>query len=282
MMKLHIIPGAVLTAFTALMAAFALILAAHAQPAPPAMAPADSGSTSGVIPWSAIMERPSAGGAASFDKPGETGMGADLGIGNTVREAVRPIHESLLQSGVIQSIREFDSDMGGGNRRQDNAGQNSSGYASGSPTPAAPAKTAQQIRREQDAASGMLDQLVKEATPWAAGLMGLLALGFAAKAWIDWMHAKAARPGKLRRSGRRRSHSSKGTSSNSSNSSNGLLSLDAARAAIDAPSARSPDGSPISRGSSRNSGSSPDSSSASNSSGAASGGRRHRSHRPQP
>ena len=269
MMRLPTIPPAVLTAFTTFMASFALILVAHAQPASPAPAPVDSGSTSGVIPWSAIMERPSSGGPASFDRPGEVGMGADMGIGNTVKEAVRPIHESLSQSGVIQSIREFDSDIGGGNRRPENAGQNSAGYSSGIPTPVAPPKTAQQIKREQEAASGMLDQLVKEATPWAAGLMGLLALGFAAKAWMDWMHAKAARPGKLRRSGRRRSR-------------NSLQSLDGTQAAMDAPSARSPEGSRTSRRSSRSSGSSSDFSSASSPSGTASGRRRHRTHRPQP
>ena len=278
MMKLQTIPLDILKAFTAFIASFALMLVAHAQPAAPAMAPADSSSTSGVIPWSAIMERPSSGGPASFDRPGEAGMGADMGIGNTVKEAVRPIHEGLSQSSVIQSIREFDADIGGGGRRQENPGQNSAGHPSGSPTPVAPAKTAQQIRREQEAASGMLDQLVKEATPWAAGLMGLLALGFAAKAWMDWMHAKAARPGKLRRSGRRRSRSSTSTST-STNSVNSLQSLEGTPADLDAPSARSPEGSRTGRRSSRSSSSSSRSSSASSSSDTASGRRRHR---PQP
>ncbi len=276
MIKQQTIPLDILRALTTFMASFALMVVAHAQPAAPAITPADSSSTSGVIPWSAIMERPSSGGPASFDKPGEVGMGADMGIGNTVKEAVRPIHEGLSQSGVIQSIREFDSGMGGGGKRQENPGQNSAGHPSGIPTPVTPAKTAQQIRREQEAASGMLDQLVKEATPWAAGLMGLLALGFAAKVWMDWMHAKAARPGKLRRSGRRRSRSSTSTSTNS------LQSLEGTPADLDAPSARSPEGSRTGRRSSGSSSSSSRSSSASSSSDTASGRRRHRSRRPQP
>lgn len=266
MIKLQPPPRACLAA---LAASLALALSAHAQPASPAATPEEPGSTSGVIPWSAIMERPSAGGPASFDKPGEAGMGADMGIGNAVKEAVRPMHDSLMQSGVIQSIREFDSNMGGGNKRQENAGQNSAGHASGSPPPVAPTKTAQQTRREQEAASGMLADLVKEATPWAAGLMGLLALGFGAKAWMDWMHAKAARPGKLRRSGRRRSR-------NSSNRS--LQLLDGAQAALHAPSAH---GLESSRRSSRSPGSSSGSSSASSSSGTAPGTRRHRARRTQ-
>lgn len=277
MIKLQTISLAVLTAFTTYMASFALILVAHAQPASPAIAPVDSGSTSGVIPWSAIMERPSAGGPASFDKPGEVGMGADMGIGNAVKEAVRPIHEGLSQSGVIQSIREFDSDIGGGSRRPENPGQNSAGYSSGIPKPGAPTKTAQQIKREQEAASGMLDELVREATPWAAGLMGLLALGFATKVWMDWLHAKAARPGKQRRSGRRRSRNSTHGSSNIS-----LPGLDGTRAAVDATSAPSPEGSRRSRRSNSSSGSSSGSASASSASGSAFGRRRHRSHRPQP
>ena len=276
MMKLQTIPLALLTA---LMTSLVLAASDNAQPASPANAPSaasaavESGGTSGVIPWSAIMERPSAGGQASFDKPGEVDMGAGMGIGSTVKEAIRPIHESLSQSGVIQSIREFDSGMGGGNNRRENAGQNSVSYSLGSPTPIAPTKTAQQIKREQQAASGMLDELVREATPWAAGLMGLLALGFATKVWMDWLHAKAARPGKLRRSGRRRSRHS----TSSLQRSDGL---DGPQAAVDAPSAQGLESSSRRR-SSRSSGSSSESSSTPSSSGASSGRRRHRSHRPQ-
>lgn len=270
-----------LALLAALMASLALALSANAQPASPASAPSpasdpvESGGTSGVIPWSAIIERPSAGSQAAFDKPGEAGMGAGMNIGNTLKEAIRPIHEGLAQSGVIQSIREFDSDLGGGNRRRENADQDPVRYSSGSPMPVGPKKTAQQISREQQAASGMLDELVKEATPWAMGVMGVLALGFATKAWMDWLHAKAARPGKLRRSGRRRSRNSTNGSSNSS-----LQSLGGAPAALDARSAQGLESSSRRR-SSRSSGSSSGSSSASSASGTASGRRRHRSRRPQ-
>lgn len=275
-MKLQTTSRALLMALTA---SFAMVVVAQAQPASPASAPSpasipsptgapvDPGSTSGVIPWSAIVEKPTANGPDSFDRPGDMGMG----IGSTVKEAVRPIRDELSQSGVIQSLREFDSDLGGGNRRRENAGQNSVGYSSGNPLPVAPAKSAQQIKREQQAASGMLDQLIREATPWAAGLMGLLALGFAAKLWMDWLHAKAARPGKLRRSaGRRRSR----------HSASSVESRDGPQAPEDAPSATGLESSSRRR-SSRSSGSSSASSSAPGSSGASSGRRRHRSHRPQ-
>ena len=265
-----------LALLAALTVSLILAVSANAQTAStasapsPASDPVESGGTSGVIPWSAIIERPSAGSQAAFDKPGEAGMGAGMNIGNTVKEAIRPIHEGLAQSGVIQSIREFDSDLGGGNRRRENADQDPVRYSSGSPMPVGPTKTTQQIQREQHAASGLLDELVKEATPWAAGLMGVLALGFATKAWMGWLHAKAARPGKLRRSGRRRSRNSTNGSSNSS-----LQSLGGAPAALDARSAQG-----LER-SSRSSGSSSGSSSASSASGTASGRRRHRSRRPQ-
>lgn len=270
-----------LALLAALTVSLILAVSANAQTAStasapsPASDPVESGGTSGVIPWSAIIERPSAGSQAAFDKPGEAGMGAGMNIGNTVKEAIRPIHEGLAQSGVIQSIREFDSDLGGGNRRRENADQDPVRYSSGSPMPVGPTKTTQQIQREQHAASGLLDELVKEATPWAAGLMGVLALGFATKAWMGWLHAKAARPGKLRRSGRRRSRNSTNGSSNSS-----LQSLGGAPAALDARSAQGLESSSRRR-SSRSSGSSSGSSSASSASGTASGRRRHRSHRPQ-
>ena len=277
MMKLQPLAHACLVT---LLASLVLALSAHAQPASPAGAQSEPGTTSGVIPWSAIMESLPTGAQESFDKPGEPGVN----IGNTIKEAVRPIHEGLSQSGVIQSIREFDSEFGGGNRRRDNTGENAFGYSSGSPSPLAPTKSAQQIRREQQAAASMHDQLVKEVTPWAVGMMGLLAVGFATKAWIDWLHAKTARPGKLRRSARRRSH----------RSASSLQSLGGVQASLGAPSAhdlenigsrtrRSRNGrSAGSSGMSDSSSGSPAPSSASSSSGTSSGRRRHRLHRPLP
>ena len=273
-----------LALLAALTVSLILAVSANAQTAStasapsPASDPVESGGTSGVIPWSAIIERPSAGSQAAFDKPGEAGMGAGMNIGNTVKEAIRPIHEGLAQSGVIQSIREFDSDLGGGNRRRENADQDPVRYSSGSPMPVGPTKTTQQIQREQHAASGLLDELVKEATPWAAGLMGVLALGFATKAWMGWLHAKAARPGKLRRSGRRRSRSSTNGSSSSSSS---FQSLAGAQATLDAPSTQGLDSSSRRRRRSRSSGRSSGSSSTASASGAASERPRHRSRRPQ-
>ena len=252
---------------TALVAWFVLVFmlacAAHAQPAAPASIEPDKGSVTGVIPWSAIVETAPADGPGHFDKP------AYEGLGNAVKEAVRPIHEGLSQSGVVQSIREFDADIGGGNQRE-SAAQRAGDYSMGRPYSAAPAKSAQQIQREQAAASVMTENLIKEAAPWAIGLAALLGLGYLAKAWLDHLHRKAASPGARRRSARKRSRHSP----NSPQSLEGAQATDTAPVSLTQETSRSGSGG-VSSGSSRGSGSS------GGSSGTSSGRRRHRSHRSQ-
>ncbi len=191
--------------YAAFVATLLMAATAHSQPALPTDAGADAKSTSGMIPWSAIIDSAPAGNAGFNDKPLDAGAGTGAGIANTVKEAVRPVHDGLVHSAVVQTLREFDADSGGGPKRQDNADRNTSSNPSGSGKPAAPARSAQQIQRDQSAASAMLDELVKEVTPWAIGVMGLIGLGFLGKLWLDYMHAKAARPGKMRRAARRKS-----------------------------------------------------------------------------
>ena len=248
---------------------FVLAFAAHAQPAAPAGISPDKGSVTGVIPWSAIMDATPPDGPGRFDKP------ALEGIGNAFKEAVRPIHESLSQSGVLQSIREFDADIGGGNQRE-SAGQRADGTSVDRPYAAAPAKSAQQLQREQLAASVMTEKLIKEAAPWAVGLAALFGLGYLAKAWLDHLHRKAAGPGARRRAARKKSR----------RSATGPQSLEGTQTADTAPGSLSQEtggnGNGNRRdGSNQSSGSSSGSSGASGSSSASSGRRRHRSHRPQ-
>lgn len=186
-------------------AAFMMTVTAHAQPALPAGSGADAKATSGVIPWSAIMDGAPADNAGFNDRPADVGAGTGAGIANTVKEAVRPVHDGLVHSAIVQTLREFDSDTGGGPKRQDNTERSTPSHPAGGGTPAAPARSAQQIQRDQSAAAAMLDGLIREVTPWAIGSMGLVGLGLLGKLWLDYMHAKAARPGKMRRSARRKS-----------------------------------------------------------------------------
>ena len=251
---------------------FLLAFAAHAQPTVPNSLSPDKGSITGVIPWSAIVDTAPASGPSQFEQP------AHEGIGNMVKEAVRPIHDGLSQSGVVQSIREFDADVGGRNQRE-SAAQRSGDDAFGKPSLPGPAKSAQQVQREQAAASVMMDSLIRETTPWAVGLAVLFGLGYLGKVWLSHLHTKAAGPGARRRSARRRSRHI----ADSAQSLEGTQATDTAPVPQNLDSGR--------RGSSRqrtvtreSSGSSSGSSGSSGASGASSGSsgrRRHRSHRSQ-
>ena len=253
--------------------AFLLAFAAHAQPTAPTGIPPDKGSITGVIPWSAIVETVPADGPSHFDKP------AHESLGNMVKEAVRPIHDGLSQSGVVQSIREFDADLGGGNQR-DSAAQRSGDDASGKPSLSGPAKSAQQIQRERAAASLMMDNLIKETAPWALGLASLFGLGYLGKIWLDYLHAKAAGPGARRRSARSRSRRSANSASSlegaqATGTAPGSLTQDTSRSS----SSRRRSGSSESSGGPTGSSGSSGSSDALGSSSASSARRRHRTHR---
>lgn len=128
---------------------------------------------------------------------------AEGGFASTIKDFVRPIQEGVAQSGVMEAVRNFESDMGL-SKRPDSADPSSRGYSTGAPGTGAPAKTAEQIRRDQIASSMMLEDFINEIKPWAFGLAGLLVLGYLFKLWLTYVRAKAARPGKRRRSARRR------------------------------------------------------------------------------
>ncbi len=130
--------------------------------------------------------------------------GAEGGFASSIKDFVRPIQEGVAQSGVMEAVRNFEADMGL-SKRPDNADPASRGYSAGAPGTGAPARTAEQIRRDQIASSMMLEEFINEVKPWAFGLAGLLVLGYLVRLWLTYLRVKAARPGKRRRSARRRS-----------------------------------------------------------------------------
>jgi hypothetical protein len=92
--------------------------------------------------------------------------GAEGGFASTIKDFVRPIQEGVAQSGVMEAVRSFEADMGL-SKRPDNADPASRGYSAGAPgTGAAPARTAEQIRRDQIASSMMLEEFINEVKPW--------------------------------------------------------------------------------------------------------------------
>ena len=230
-------------------------------------APADYSATSGVLPWSAIMERSSTEAGGFNDRSGDSG----LGIANAIKDAVKPMHEELSQSGIVQSIRKIEADMGGA-RPHDATDRKSPEYSTGRPDPGAPAKSPEQTRREQHHSALMMDDLIKEIMPWLIGLLVLLAVGYLMKTWLTYLRKKAGRAGKLRRFGRRKTRHRLPSSSHDADGAHSSRSPQSSRSGRSIESIESSG----SIGSSRSSGSGSGSSSAS---GGSTQSRRHRSHR---
>lgn len=181
---------------------------AHAQPAAPAPVAPDYSSTSGVIPWSAIMEKPLAAGTANADSPQAVGnAAAGRGSSDASKGGGNASHEELSQSSLKESIREFNA--GDNAVKKPDAGEaNATANPLRKPVTSAAAKAAQKANNDQWAAISLRDEMVADALPWAYGVATLLAVGFGVKVWLNYMQAKAARPGLRRRAARRRSHRS--------------------------------------------------------------------------
>ena len=206
------------SACVALAAVGMLATPAHAQPAAPAQVAPDYSGTSGVIPWSAIMEKPLAAGTAHSGASkvpggrgsGEDGVDASNGAGNAS-------HEELSQSSLKQSIREFNA----GDtviKKPEGTEDNPTANPLRKPLTSAGAKAAQKSNRDQWAAISQHEGMIDDALPWAFGLAGLLAVGFAVKVWLNYLQAKAARPGMRRRAARKRSRRSSSSSASSGGS----------------------------------------------------------------
>ena len=184
------------------LAASVHLSAVHAQPAAPAQAAPDYSSTSGVIPWSAIMEKSSTGAAdaGSARAPGTQSTDAVKGDG-------KPIHEELSRSNLKEAIREFNADEAGAKKP---AGEGPAPGATVLRNPLSPAAKAAQAQANEAEWASLRESggLMAEILPWAVAVSVALALGLAAKMWLGYMRAKAARPGMRRRAARKRNRRS--------------------------------------------------------------------------
>ena len=256
------------SACVALAAVGMLATPAQAQPAAPAQVAPDYSGTSGVIPWSAIMEKPLAAG------PSHSGASKVPDGTDTSNGAGNASHEELSQSSLKQSIREFNA---GDNavKKPETTEENATANPLRKPVTSAAAKAAQKSQHDPWAAITLRDEMIDAALPWAFGLGGLLTVGFAGKVWLNYMQAKAARPGMRRRSARKRSRSS----SSRSGSFGGSAGSDGSPQSQIFVSSLSGLGG---QGSAGNAGSSTSSSGASVSASGSSARRRRRSNRSQP
>jgi hypothetical protein len=186
-------------------AAWAPLWVAHAQPAAPAPAAPDYSSTSGVIPWSAIMEKPSAGNTNTAN----TGSASAAGTAATdaVKGDGKPIHEELSRSNLQEAIKEFNAGEGGIKKPESDSPAAGANPLRNPLSSAAKAAQAQANRAEWANVS-QYDRVIDDLLPWAWITTILLLLGLAFKLWLNYMKAKAARPGMRRRAARKRSHRS--------------------------------------------------------------------------
>jgi len=166
---------------------------------------------------------PRSKGAPPGSFPGGSTDAANLGrsVSNAVKDVLKPIQDELNHSGLMDTVRTFESDMGIPRKRESTdmpplgysfgrSGVNSNeGWVAGSNGASGSlgaVKSSEQVKREKLAASILLDELINDITPWGYGFLGLLALGYVGKLWLNYRRRKAARPGKRRRSARRRRH----------------------------------------------------------------------------
>ena len=180
------------------LAASVHLSAVHAQPAAPAQAAPDYSSASGVIPWSAIMEKSSTGAADSGSARAPGTQSTDA-----VKGDVKPIHEELSRSNLKEAIREFNADEAGAKKP---AGEGPAPGATVLRNPLSPAAKAAQAQANEAEWASLRESggLMAEILPWAVAFSVALVLGLAAKMWLGYMRAKAARPGKRRRAARKR------------------------------------------------------------------------------
>ncbi len=188
------------------------VQSAHAQPAAPAQVAPDYSSTSGVIPWSAIMEKPLAGtanaGAPNAAQTGAADMGAADAIkGDAVKGDAKPVHEELSRSNLKDAIREFNAGEAGAKKPGDEEPAPGATTLRNPLSPAAKAAQAQANRAEW-ASVYTSGSLMDEVLPWAIAASSVLVLGLAVKLWLGYVRAKAARPGMRRRAARKRSERS--------------------------------------------------------------------------
>ena len=199
-----------------MLAASAPLCAAQAQsispPAPAQMSP-DYSSTSGAIPWSAIMEKPLAGsaGAADTASPNQASPVAT----DAVKGDGKPIHEELSRSNLQEAIKEFNAGEAGVKKTD---GDEPAAGSNPQRNPLSPTARAakEQANRAEWAKVNESNAWVDDVLPWAWAVAGLLALGLAFRLWLSYLRAKAARPGMRRRAARKRSHRSSSLSPSAS------------------------------------------------------------------
>lgn len=139
----------------------------------------------------------------------------DASLHSTIKEAVRPIYNELVESGALETWHDVKDSLGLSNNnwdRPDAKGEAKTVDRPLSPNgsawqdPAQPVKSAAQTQLDREYDAYLLRQLIDELKPWALGLVGLYMLGYLAKLIFNFMQWRTAR--RRERRARRAGHRS--------------------------------------------------------------------------
>jgi len=141
--------------------------------------------------------------------PGGPGKGdasnapdAGTAIHSSVKEAVRPVYDQLVESGAVEAWHDLKADLGlnknkWGEEGQANASTNRAGQVETANTswqdPGRPPKTATQAQMDRELDAFMMKKLIDDVKPWFFGLIGLYALGYLVKTGFEFVQWKSAR-----------------------------------------------------------------------------------------
>jgi hypothetical protein len=159
--------------------------------------------------------RPASGAGApgSVQGAGAGAASAESGVAAAVKDFVKPLHQEVSNSSVVQAVRQLDAAVSG--KAQADA---ENGPANTAMRNAATAGSAGSQKADPNAAALMWAQFVDEVLPWAVGGAILGLLGYGGHLWLKMLKLKNLRLGEKRRAVRktRRSASREASSATAS------------------------------------------------------------------
>lgn len=132
-------------------------------------------------------------------------------ISNSIKETLRPLHEDLAHSGIFNTIRNMESELGLSNNHEQKERVNGNeprtiswGNSDDATAAGKRPRTETEVQEDKIRASVMLQQLIDEVAPWVAAAVAIYLAGYGIKLLLSHKRAKAAR--RLSRSSKRSRH----------------------------------------------------------------------------
>ena len=142
--------------------------------------------------------------AAIIANPGAVAAGAKAGAeplddwgsewANKIRDFIKPLHKGVVNSEVVQVVRELDAVIP--KKRESDDSATPPPLAPLILGPVGPLTTEEQRRRDQLASSLAMEQLIDDIKPYAYGLLALIVIGYlGVVAWrfLSWKQGKSSK-----------------------------------------------------------------------------------------